>query len=144
MVSSVKPEPRGMGLVLCQVNHGDGFGCSCQFSKNNSDECYYKKNKVSRDGKNVARLDHDDTHGYGKETITINKGNRYNYKYYVKNYSYRNHPGNDTLGKSNARVQVYYGNKPFPMYSLDVPQEKGIIWDVFEYDGQTGVSIYQL
>ena len=61
----------------------------------------------------------------------------------MKDFTNKSYLTSDYLGKSDAKVQVYTGSNPMPLYSFDVPAGKGIIWDVLEYNGSKGTfSVY--
>ncbi len=90
------------------------------------------KAKGSRNTMPFADLDIDDTVSYGPETITIYKSQDGIYRYSVNNYS-----RSPDIKGSNARVQVY-GSGGL-IREFHVPSRgKGLIWNVFEYNGATG------
>ena len=81
-----------------------------------------------------AKLDTDDTNGYGPETITINQLFAGTYTYYIKNYS----GGGSGLKNSNAVVQVYNGES-CAANIIEVPTDtNGLFWHVCDIDGATG------
>jgi hypothetical protein len=81
-----------------------------------------------------AKLDTDDTNGYGPETITINQLFAGTYTYYIKNYS----GGSSGLKNSNAVVQVYNGES-CAANIIEVPTDtNGLFWHVCNIDGATG------
>ena len=81
-----------------------------------------------------AKLDTDDTNGYGPETITINQLFAGTYTYYIKNYS----GGNSGLKNSNAVVQIYSGES-CASNIIEVPTDtNGLFWHVCNIDGATG------
>lgn len=93
----------------------------------------YYSNKVARDtsGNTIARLDHDDTRGYGFETITFQMEPGDKFKYYVHWYA-----GDGTWGGSNAVVNLYkstelIGSYPVPDVDLN-GYEAGRYWYVFD------------
>ncbi|MCD6163288.1 MAG: hypothetical protein J7K40_12885 [candidate division Zixibacteria bacterium] len=90
----------------------------------------YRNKKVAEDGK--AKLDRDDTNGYGPETITISKvDEQATYYYYVHNYSNRNKSSDKNLSKSKASVKLYGGNNQL-LQVFQAPQKvKGTYWHVF-------------
>ncbi len=87
------------------------------------------------DGKDIAKLDLDDTSSYGPETITVtvttemlSKGK---FKYLVHDYTNRTSSNSEQLSLSGAVVRVYKGNELVKTYSI--PQgEKGTLWHVFD------------
>ena len=81
-----------------------------------------------------AKLDTDDTNGYGPETITINQLFAGTYTYYIKNYS----GGSSGLKNSNAVVQIYSGES-CTANIIEVPTDtNGLFWYVCDIDGATG------
>ena len=81
-----------------------------------------------------AKLDTDDTNGYGPETITINQLFAGTYTYYIKNYS----GGSSGLENSNAVVQIYSGES-CTSNIIEVPTDtNGLFWYVCDIDGATG------
>ncbi len=81
-----------------------------------------------------AKLDTDDTNGYGPETITINQLFAGTYTYYIKNYS----GGSSGLKNSDAVVQVYNGES-CAANIIEVPTDtNGLFWHVCNIDGATG------
>lgn len=96
----------------------------------NSHVCYY--DKVYEDGEIVARLDHDDTTGYGAETITVTmcvKDDR-QFLYFVQDSINEFNFGSTALSMSGAKVAVYYENKLIKTYSVPLNAE-GTVWYVF-------------
>ena len=94
-------------------------------------EIYYS-NTGSSDAPPYATLDHDDTDGFGPETITIYQMFSGTYKYYVHHYT-----GDGTLTTSNAVVQVY--NQNGLVKTITVPTEgTGAYWNVLTIDGSSG------
>ena len=81
-----------------------------------------------------AKLDTDDTNGYGPETITINQLFAGTYTYYVKNFG----GSNSGLKNSNAVVQIYSGES-CASNIIEVPTDtNGLFWHVCNIDGTTG------
>ncbi len=79
-----------------------------------------------------ATLDHDDTDGFGPETITIYQNFAGTYKYYIHQYS-----SDGEIINSNAVVQVY--DATGLISSINVPTEgTGYYWNVLTIDGATG------
>ncbi|MCP3681928.1 MAG: hypothetical protein GY861_04485, partial [bacterium] len=91
------------------------------------EEVYYR-HKLSRNRK--VKLDVDNTHGYGPETITVTNtlGNRENYIYYVYNFSKR-----PSINRSHAKVVVYNGNRIVSSVSVP-PHGNGLFWYVFDFN----------
>lgn len=99
------------------------------FVKSGDYHISYHNMTVSNDG--IARLDRDDRDGYGPETITIkNIDNNGNYRFYVHDYSNRNHPNADRLSNSMANVKVYGNNKLLKTFEVPTDTE-GDFWQVF-------------
>ena len=95
---------------------------------------YYANKNGFIDGKEIAKLDYDDTSSYGPETVTIilNAGLLEGglFSYYVHDFSNSAYGDSSELSESNAVVRVYKGNELIQTYN--VPQNKrGIKWDVF-------------
>ena len=81
-----------------------------------------------------AKLDTDDTDGYGPETITINQSFSGTYIYYIKNYN----GASDGLKNSGAVAQVYSGESCAATI-IEVPTDTdGAYWHVCNIDGSTG------
>ena len=99
----------------------------------NTHHIYYV-NRGSYTTAPYAKLDTDDTNGYGPETITINQLFVGTYTYYIKNYS----GGGSGLKNSNAVVQIYSGVS-CTANIIEVPTDSnGIFWYVCDIDGATG------
>lgn len=60
------------------------------------------------------------------------------YKFCVHDYTNKYNDTNTELANSWAYVQIYKGISAIPEYELYVPQGIGTIWNVFEYDTETG------
>ena len=81
-----------------------------------------------------AKLDTDDTNGYGPETITIDQLFAGTYTYYIKNFS----GGSSGLKNSNAVIQIYSGES-CTSNIIEVPTDtNGLFWHVCNIDGATG------
>jgi len=81
-----------------------------------------------------AKLDTDDTDGYGPETITINQSFAGTYIYYIKNFN----GVSDGLKNSGAVAQIYSGESCAATI-IEVPTDTdGIYWYVCDIDGTTG------
>ena len=93
----------------------------------------YFLNKSASDsqGNVIARLDHDDTQGYGFETITFEMKPGEKFKYYVHWYA-----GDGTWGGSNAVVNLYKSSQliaTFPVPDVDLHgNSSGRYWHVFD------------
>ena len=99
----------------------------------NTHHIYYV-NRGSYTTAPYAKLDTDDTNGYGPETITINQLFVGTYTYYIKNYS----GGGSGLKNSNAVIQIYSGVS-CTANIIEVPTDSnGIFWYVCDIDGATG------
>jgi|GEM_PF-2384151 len=91
----------------------------------------YFGDKGSATGAPYAILDHDETSGYGPETITISQFYTGTYKYYVHRYS-----SDGSLPTSGAVVQIY-GSTGL-LRTFQVPTTgSGDYWYVCDIDGTT-------
>ncbi len=81
----------------------------------------------------IAKLDVDDTSGYGPETTTIYNDETGDYTFYVDNFSEET-----SMGNGNAMVKVYLGNQTVPSYTFTVPDGQAKIWTVFKYNSAAG------
>ncbi len=90
----------------------------------------YRNTTVSADG--VAKLDRDDTNGYGPETITANAVDPGAvYYYFVHDYTNKGRDNCKKLSKSKASVKVYGGDNRL-LHVFDVPRKQiGNHWFVF-------------
>lgn len=91
----------------------------------------YRDMHSAEDGS--ARLDRDDTDGWGPETITANVIDpTKEYTFYVHDYSNRNNSSSDKLSKSKASVKVY-GNQNELLHIYKVPENlSGTTWVLFK------------
>ena len=81
-----------------------------------------------------AKLDTDDTDGYGPETITINQLFPGTYVYYIKNFN----DASDGLKNSGAVAQIYSGESCAATI-IEVPTDAdGSYWHVCNIDGASG------
>ena len=81
-----------------------------------------------------AKLDTDDTNGYGPETITINQSFSGTYTYYIKNFIGANYG----LKNSGAVAQIYSGESCAATI-IEVPTDTdGLYWHVCNIDGASG------
>jgi hypothetical protein len=80
-----------------------------------------------------ARLDADDTDGFGPETITIYQQVAGVYQFQVHDYTTGDNPDGTALLASGARVDVYQNNEI--VFTFHVPNLPGTRWTVFELDG---------
>lgn len=96
---------------------------------------YGYKDFINSKGELTVSLDVDDIYYYGPETITVYDPD-ISFLYYVHNYS---GGSNTVLSGSEATVQVYTGNRLIDIYH--VPFGNGYRWNVFFYDGRTGMLI---
>ena len=94
---------------------------------------YYNKPESMVNNVCIAKLDRDDTKGYGPETTTIYDDETGDYTFYVENFSKET-----GLGDGNAMVKVYLGNQQVPLYTFTVPDGRGKIWTVFKYNSAAG------
>lgn len=99
---------------------------------------FYSNKTYREDGEKIADLDLDDTSSWGPETTTIYNPIPGIYKFCVQDFSNRDDENNTALSDSGAYVQIFKGMSSEPVYSLYVPQGMGTVWEVFEYDSQSG------
>lgn len=90
----------------------------------------YYSEQTAFDGS--ANLDVDDVSSYGPETITITKFNEGVYRYSIHDYTNRGAASSNELSFSGAKVKVYQGN--VEVADLNVPNQAGTLWTVFEID----------
>ncbi len=78
--------------------------------------------------KEFVNLDVDDLNGEGPETITVLGVLPGEYRYYVHDYTNRNHPEANALAQSGAEVKVYHGGQTYRF----APEGKlmGNVWNV--------------
>ncbi len=90
----------------------------------------YRNMKAAADG--MAKLDRDDVNGFGPETITITQiDENANYQLYVHDFTNRDYPSSDALGKSKATIKVYgERNKLLEVFSVS-RSYTGNKWNVF-------------
>jgi len=93
----------------------------------------YRNKSVSADG--VAKLDRDDTNGYGPETITANAVDPGGvYHYFVHDYSNKDRDNCKKLSKSKASVKIYGGDNRL-LHVFDIPRDQiGNHWFVFSIE----------
>ncbi|WP_353571925.1 ricin-type beta-trefoil lectin domain protein [Candidatus Albibeggiatoa sp. nov. BB20] len=78
-----------------------------------------------------AQLDVDDVFSYGPETITLAQTNLAGvYRYSVHDYSNRNSSSSKGLANAGAQVNIY--NEYGLIATLNVPNQSGTLWTVFE------------
>lgn len=82
-----------------------------------------------------VNLDRDDTDSKGPETTTINEYRDGVYRFSVHDFSNKEATNSTALSRSNAKVEVYFGDKL--RYTFYVPNKAGTLWKVFEYDTTT-------
>lgn len=101
-------------------------------TKNKEYHISYRDMKTSRDGE--ARLDRDDTDGWGPETITITKVETdAHYEFWVQDFTNRLRDNSKKLSRSNAVIKIYANNEL--QHQLSVPtKEHGNKWHVFTID----------
>ncbi len=87
-------------------------------------------NKGSVD-KEFVNLDLDASEGFGPETITVLGAVPGTYRYYVHDYSHQSEQGTDHLAKSDAMVQIYFGNQILGTFRPD-SEQSGNLWNVCE------------
>ncbi len=97
---------------------------------------YYGNTQYYENGIIYAELDGNVITYEGPETTTIYEPVSGVYEFYVHNYSDCKNYGSELLAKSNAKVDVYKGDKLILTYY--VPDDDGTVWHVCSYDGNTG------
>ena len=107
------------------------------------DNFYYHTNAYQCNSCTTAQasdnvsLDRDDMDGApGTETITITKVRSGTYRYSVHDYTNRNNSSSTKLAESGTTVNVFYNNT---QTTYNVPNSAGNLWEVFTFDGSTGV-----
>jgi hypothetical protein len=83
----------------------------------------------------TTALDHDETEGYGPETITIYHQYPGVDTFFVVNYSNEGSDPDTTLARSGAVVRVY--NNDALLTTMYVPNQPGTLWNLFTWDGTT-------
>ena len=83
-----------------------------------------------------AMLDVDEIHGFGPETVTLERKHQgETYVYAVHDYTDRDHPTSSALSASQAKVFVYVGESLVRTYY--VPRNQlGNLWTVFRITGE--------
>jgi uncharacterized protein YfaP (DUF2135 family) len=102
----------------------------------------YFSSPGSDTGTPFAILDVDDTSSFGPETTTIVQQFQGVYTYSVYDYSNGGATTSEALATSGATVQVYRENQL--VRTFNVPAGIGILWTVFELDGDTITPINTL
>ncbi|MDR0785604.1 MAG: hypothetical protein LBE74_06965 [Treponema sp.] len=100
------------------------------FEKEGGYHISYRNMRSLTDGS--AKLDRDDTSGYGPETITVERaeaGGRY--RLYVIDYTNRNVPNSAALSRSGATIRVYRNNQLLDTF-VSPTENLGNRWNVCE------------
>lgn len=87
---------------------------------------YYNNKSASDNRILVCDLDVDDTNSYGPETVTIKPQHLEPYYYYVYNFS-----NDDSITNSQAKVELFKGNKLTNTFHVPVNQGDGRYWNLF-------------
>ena len=97
---------------------------------------YPSTSRGNSDNAPFAKLDVDNTSGFGPETITITRMNSGVYRYSVHDYTNRSSATSTELGSSGAKVELYLpsGELSGPR-TFYVPNARGNLWVVFELSG---------
>lgn len=95
----------------------------------------YSTNKGRTGAHPYARVDRDDTNGYGPENTVIVEAYTGTYRFAVYNYS-----NERSIRGSGARVKLYRGNKLIGSYTPPT-SGNGRWWVVFDYYGQNGAIV---
>ena len=100
---------------------------------------YFSNRTGSINGVIVAKLDVDDTTGYGPETVTmtLDASNLANGEYF--RYSVHNFSGERDITTSDAIVRVYAGNTLLDTYNVPTTSSGGNVWQVFRIS-KNGIS----
>ncbi len=80
-------------------------------------------------------LDVDDTSAFGPETTTVVQQFAGVYKYSVHDFTNSSNTSSMGLAESGAKVEVYRENQL--IRTFNVPTGEGVLWAVFEMDGDT-------
>jgi len=101
------------------------------FVKVNNYHISYRNKKVSEDG--IAKLDRDDTDGFGPETITTKNIDKNSvYYFYVTDFTNLHNSNSVQLSKSKCNVKIY-GRDNELLNVLKVPENiAGDYWHVFK------------
>ena len=136
---SVSPKMRvgNIRIVLDWSNKPEDL--DAHFVKANDYHISYRNKHEAAD--NAAKLDRDDTDGFGPETITVNKVDQNaHYYFYVHDYTNDGEDGNTYLAESRATIKIFdkvHGLVKVIPISLDVIGDR---WNVFEIN--QGTIIY--
>ena len=98
---------------------------------------FYSNKNYRENGTKKVGLDVDDTTSYGPETITIYNPSPGVYRYAVHDYTNRGSSISDRLANSGAYVRVYKSGND-EVRAFHVPSEPGTVWNVFDYNSETG------
>lgn len=97
---------------------------------------YPSASRGNSDNAPFAKLDVDNTSGFGPETITITRMNSGVYRYSVHDYTNRSSATSTALGSSGAKVELYLPSGEFSgPRTFYVPNARGNLWVVFELSG---------
>ncbi|MDR1126871.1 MAG: hypothetical protein LBL06_01960 [Treponema sp.] len=109
------------------------------FEKEGGYHISYRNMRSLADGS--AKLDRDDTSGYGPETITVERAESSGrYRLYVIDYTDRSAPDSAALSRSGATIRVYRNNQLLD--SFTAPTEGlGNRWNVCEIVQNRVVSV---
>lgn len=92
---------------------------------------YHISYRNTREVEDTAKLDRDDTDGWGAETITLQRLDEgATYVYWVHNYTDRSTPQSNSLSKSKAHVKVYTDQGLLQEVTITAEQT-GTAWEVF-------------
>jgi hypothetical protein len=102
----------------------------------------YRDMRASSDGK--VTLDHDATHGYGPETITVNSIDKDGtYEFVVHNFSEIHKNNSRGLSESKGSVKVYSSTGLLKMYQVPTDQS-GLYWKVFRIEKGDLVDVNEI
>lgn len=98
---------------------------------------YYSNDVYEENGEKYADLDLDDTEWEGPETTTIYQKTSGVYYFMIHNFSDKDDTESNTLAGSQAKVEVYSGNRL--INTFHVPNQEGTLWNVCSYDSVSGM-----
>ena len=99
------------------------------FNKSQQIHVFFSAKNAQKGGREVVNLDVDDTDGEGPETTTILQQLPGKYAFMIHDYTNRENYNSNAMAASGAKVTVYVGNDNPIVYT--VPNQKGIVWEVF-------------
>lgn len=105
---------------------------------------YHISYRNTREVEDTAKLDRDDTDGWGAETITLQRLDEgATYVYWVHNYTDKNQPRSSSLSQSKAHVKVYTDQGLLHETTV-TPEQIGTAWKVFSFHNGEFTPINEL